>query len=234
MKYFLISVFILISLKEGFSQKKTLSLEVGVNVGAEWFSSIDKIDEQLINFGYPKLASNLNVIQAGGGNMKFRFGRFGIFTSNYKAYLYTEPDINKHYYNGTIYTSNLGFSYDVVQTNFFILSPFISAGGSRMDMYLDYVLEDGVTPTSLKIRGVSSGFLMGTSMYFKVKSWKDKKYQLFIMSEASYSIYSIYTNGVWRFNNMRINSQDFNLSSVNVFCGVSLKYTFKNREKEEG
>ena len=91
------------------------------------------------------------------------------------------------------------------------------------NFFLDYKLEKGVTPTSLRITGDEADFTFGTKLYFRVASWKENQWSLSINTDAYYK-HSV--SRVWRLNNTLIDSDKFNLSSVGFLVGLSVKYNF--------
>ncbi len=205
------------------AQSKMRFVEISAGAGGVYFPGLDKIDKQLADFGHPKLADDIDVLQGAGGNIKVNFKQWGIFYGTYAAYIRTEANKDKYYYTGSIDRVRMGVSYDILKRERFMISPYLAFGFHQTSIFLDYEFENGVTPTSLKITGEEAIFAGGLDLYFRLKAWQDGRLQLFLKGEASYALA---VNGWWRFDNMRINSKDFNSSAIDVNASIVLRYNF--------
>ncbi len=204
--------------------EKKYSVEFNTNVGFNSFTSLDGVDALLHESGYPTFTDNLNVSVGGSTNLIFRINKLGILAGFNSYGLYTTADAMGKYYGGTGDVTTLGVSYDVVSSKWFTLTPYLSAGVQSMEMYLDYKFEEGVSPTSLAIKASETAVNIGALLYFRVGSWYEERLQLFVNAELLYNMSQV---GEWRFDNMLMDSSEFNLSHLNTGVGLSLRYYFK-------
>lgn len=200
--------------------KEKYSLEVGSNVVLSRHISHTGFNKVLNKYHYPNFSKQTLI--GGETRLTFRINRWGILTNMGFYGVQTPLNANKHYYSGEIETSSLGVSYDVVQKEIFTLSPFFAFGSKSTEMYLDYELSEGVTPTVLQIKGQESTALVGVRSYFRVSSWNDGRWQFFINVEGAYTSAMA---GKWRFNNMLVSTKD-HFSSVDFSVGVTFRYQF--------
>ncbi|MDO5105993.1 hypothetical protein [Capnocytophaga sp.] len=205
------------------AQNGNYSVEFGANFGITNLTDIKQIDSKLTDNTFPVLSEKLNVFGStrGGATLVLRRNRWGLLLETYTSSFKTAKNENKHYYNGSSESYSVGVLYDLIQKNFFTLSPCASIGGQDAEIFLDYSLKQGVTPTSLRITGNEADFTFGTKLYFRVASWKDNKWSLSVNTDAYYK-HSV--SRTWRLNNMLIDSENFNLSSVGFLVGLSIKY----------
>ena len=203
--------------------EKKYSIEFNANYGFNSFTSLDDLDVQFSSLGHPILVDNLENKYNGGGSFVFRIKKWGIMAAFQSYGLSTPAAANGLYYDGVVESSAIGVSYDVVSAKWFTLTPYLSFGTQDLDMYLDYKFETGVTPASLSIKANEPNINIGTLLYFRVGNWYQERLQFFINAEVAYK-FSI--EGEWRFDNMLIDSSDFNLSHLNAGVGLSLRYLF--------
>ena len=207
------------------AQNGEFSVEFGANFGVINFTSINQIDNKLSENNFPVLSEKLNSFGTtkGGGTLILRKKHWGLLLETHTSQFKTSQNQDKHYYNGSSETYSLGVIYDLLRKDFFTLSPYATIGGQNAEFFLDYKLEKGVTPTSLRITGDEADFTFGTKLYFRVASWKENQWSLSINTDA---YYKRSVSRVWRLNNTLIDSDKFNLSSVGFLVGLSIKYNF--------
>lgn len=193
------------------------AIEFNAFSGISTFTSLDAIDK---NLNTP-LAKDLDFVQSSGGSFTIKKNRWGIIMSSYQSNFTTSPNTEGYYYNGSSYANEIGVSYDLFTAKWFTFSPYITLGGQVANIYLDYQFKEGITPTSLHIEAREPNMTVGGKFYFKVKTWKEDKLQLFFNANVSYR-YCL--PGVWRVDNMLIDSSDFSLSNMNMQGGLSLRY----------
>lgn len=197
------------------------SIEVGSGFGIPSYNSFKKFDNTLATHLYPKLNENLNFVSFGNTDVVFRINHWGILLKGNWSAITTQTKESK-YYDGFLEYSSVGAMYDLVATPRFSVSPYVGFDTKAMETYLDYEFKDSVIPTSLHIKGVESGFTIGSKFYARINSWKENKYQLFLNLDA---YYSLTTFNKWRLNNMLIKSTDFDLSHFGISAGVNFRFS---------
>jgi len=221
--YLLLLLLISSSVIASAQQTKKYAVEFTASAGISWFTSLGDIDKKLNDMGHPSLTKDMDILQSGGGCFTFKVNKWGIIIGGYTYNIKTSPNYNDYYYDGTSETYELGLSYDVINSDWFTFSPYVTIGTEEAEIFLDYNFKDGVTPTSLSLVASESNITAGGKFYFRVKTWEKDNLQLFINTEVSYKLSM---DGTWRSNNMLINSEDFNLSSLNTLGGLTLRYLF--------
>lgn len=221
MKRFITSVLLFVVFVTNAQQKH--SIEVTINTGMPFYTSLDKMDNLLTKHSYPTLANRLDWGNnlTGGGEFTFRFGRWGLKIGTLDAGLNSKMDANRHYYSGRSESYNLGLSYDWISKDIFIFSPYVVFGSQDSEIYLDYELKEGIVPTSLLIKGKESNVAFGGKLYVRVAHWHDTRLKLFLNIDTSYNAS---VSNTWRFDNMLVKSDDFNLSTWNILGGISLRF----------
>ncbi|MFK8298598.1 hypothetical protein ACI76O_09460 [Capnocytophaga cynodegmi] len=207
------------------AQDNKYSVEFGADFGFINYTSIKQIDNKLVENNFPVLSEKLNSFGTtkGGGTLILRKNRWGLMFETHTSQFKTNQNQNKHYYNGSSEIYSLGVIYNLIEKSFFTLSPYATFGGQDAEIFLDYKLEKGVTPTSLRITGDEATISFGTKLYFRLASWKENRWNLSVNTNLYYT-HSV--SRTWRLNNMLINSDEFNLSSFGFLVGLSLKYNF--------
>ncbi|MDM8161106.1 hypothetical protein QUH73_14875 [Labilibaculum sp. K2S] len=221
--YYLLLLLSIISVTVTAQQNEKYAIEFSASTGVGWYTSLDDVDKKLNDMGHPSLTKDMDILQTGGGNFTFKMNKWGFIIGGYSYNIKTSPNSDKHYYDGSSETYELGLSYDLINADWFTFSPYITVGTEDAEIFLDYKFQDGVTPTSLSIVANESNITTGGKFYFRVKTWEKDRLQLFINTEVSYK-FSM--DGTWRFNNMLIDSDDFNLSNVSAMGGLTLRYLF--------
>ncbi|ATA72127.1 hypothetical protein CGC49_01645 [Capnocytophaga sp. H4358] len=201
------------------------SLEVTSLFGMPVYTSFDKIDNALVSRSYPALVAKLDKGNglAGGGEFIFRFNRWGIKLGTLSANLSSSSNQDGHYYSGENEYTTFGVTYDVIANEIFTFTPYFGLGHQESEIYLDYEFKNSVTPTSLHIQGKEADFTFGGKFYFRVYHSNDKRFKIYLNADVFYKI--SYSNK-WRFDNMLIKSKDFDLSTLGVLGGVTLRYDF--------
>lgn len=215
--------FIVISLffnnLEAQNQKK-YALEVSGNFEISKHTSLNHFNKVLGEHHYPNLSNE--VLFGGQTNLAFRINRWGILVNSAYYGIHTPKNQNRHYYRGQTEVFSLGVSYDIIQKRWFSLSPYITLGTKSAEIYLDYELKKGVTPTALRITNQESILNTGIRSYFRVSNLLQERWQIFINAEVFYTEAS---SGILRFNNKLV-SENGNFSSVGMLAGVTFRYRF--------